>query len=205
MNLPAEQLEFVVREVLRRLAVESPSSSNSSSPAQLLMEQRVVTTAAFDGRLTGVSRVIVDPNAIVTPAVVDLLKDNSIELVRGNVAEAITPSARQSVLLVSEKSNTGTLASQLQANGASVRTEMMSNHRGLGGMLAPNEVGVVLASKPFEAACHANRDTQVCAVHVTNSEQCSVALKEVNANVLVVDAKRVDVSLISTFLNATQK
>ena len=226
MNSPAEQIEFVVREVMRRLAaapataasdstsvakapgpcaVDRPSpttaSSNSTTPGQLRVERRVVTTAVFDGRLESISRVVVDAEAIVTPAVIDLLRDKSIELVRGNADVA---DVRRQVLLVADdnSADTDSIAQQVRTRGLNVRTEVISNCERLGEMLAPNEIGVVLARKPYEASCHANRDDRVCAVFAADSAQCGAALNEVNANVLVVDRKRIDLNVVSSFLDA---
>lgn len=203
MHLPAEQIEFVVREVMRRLAVApTAKSTDSSSPGQLQINSRVVTTASFDGRLEAIKRVVVDTNAVVTPAVVDLLKDKAIELVRGKTESIVD---RRQVLLVADDNtaDTDSIAQQVRTRGFSVRSQIVSNCEQIGEMLEPNEICVVLARKPFEAACHANRDDRACAVFVADSAQCGIAVGEVNANVLVVDRKRIDLNVVSSFLDAT--
>ena len=204
MKLPAEQIEFVVREVMRRLAVApNAKPTDSQSPGQLQLQERVVTTAMFDGRLESISRVVVDANAIVTPAVIDLLKDKAIELVRGKTDSA---DVRRQVLLVADDStaDTDSIAQQVRARGLKVRIQVASNCERLGEMLVPNEIGVVLARKPFEATCHANRNDRVSAVFAADSAQCVAATNELNANVLVVDRKRVDLNIVSSFLDAKE-
>ena len=83
-NFDPEFVEFVVREVIRRLQDQSLTiQTNGPSAAQeLLLQERLVTRATLEGRLKGVRRVIVGSKALVTPAVRDDLKNQDIALIR---------------------------------------------------------------------------------------------------------------------------
>jgi len=84
MTFNAEQIEWIVAEVMRRLgALRVAGDEPSSSPilAELKIVERVVTMRAIEGRLTGIKRLVVEPRAVVTPAVKDELKQRQIELV----------------------------------------------------------------------------------------------------------------------------
>ena len=84
MTFSEEQIEWIVREVLRRLRVIAlpvvEKQSATSAASELRIEERVVTLRAIEGRLNGVSRLLVPPRAVVTPAVKDELKKRKIEL-----------------------------------------------------------------------------------------------------------------------------
>jgi hypothetical protein len=91
VTLDAEQLEWVVREVVRRLRdVAISVSSNGATPretppeadAHITLADALITTSTLENRLDGVSRVTVAAKAIVTPSVRDLLRERQIELVR---------------------------------------------------------------------------------------------------------------------------
>jgi hypothetical protein len=99
MRLEPDQLEWIVREVVRRLhdTVSSGShpsagrageggqcdQSSSHLNADLTVPDRIVTVSHLDGKLNGVARLHVARRAVVTPAARDLLKERGVELVRG--------------------------------------------------------------------------------------------------------------------------
>jgi hypothetical protein len=84
MTFSEEQVEWIVVEVLRRLGVAE--AERKSIPVvgvrDLLLVERVITLRTIEGRLAGVSRVVIQPRAVVTPAVTDELKQRKIEMVR---------------------------------------------------------------------------------------------------------------------------
>ena len=92
MTFNEEQIEWIVVEVLRRLGVAGGERfrvarvERSSTPLEvqieLTMKESVITLRSLEGRLAGIARLIVQPRAVVTPAVKDELKQRNIELVR---------------------------------------------------------------------------------------------------------------------------
>ena len=83
MTLSQEQLEWIVSEVVRRLRAEVDNSAVSLDTTRALrITERLVTLETMRGRLRGVDRVQIGPRAIMTPAVIDLLKENQVQLVR---------------------------------------------------------------------------------------------------------------------------
>jgi len=87
-TLSPEQLEWIVREVVRRLQVSggSTTTSQSAANATLVIVERLVTTETLRNKLAGVKQVNVIAKAVVTPAVVDELRDRNITLVRGTIS-----------------------------------------------------------------------------------------------------------------------
>ena len=92
MRLDADQLEWIVREVVRRLRLDPPlppgegrgegalDSSPQPPAAHITFTQTLITTATLERQLAGIARVSVPPGAVVTPAARDLLKERGIEL-----------------------------------------------------------------------------------------------------------------------------
>jgi hypothetical protein len=83
MTFTEEQVEWIVAEVLRRLGVADGTNGQPvmSSGGELRLGDKVVTMRTVEKRLADVKRVVVQPRAVVTPAVRDELKARKIELV----------------------------------------------------------------------------------------------------------------------------
>jgi hypothetical protein len=79
MMYTEEQVEWIVAEVMRRLGAASVVADDGG--AELVLKERVVTIALIEGRLAGVSRLVVPKRSVVTPAVKDELKQRKVELV----------------------------------------------------------------------------------------------------------------------------
>ena len=85
MELTADQLEWIVREVVRRLratGVGVVAESGSAAAGELTLADRVITARQLDDRLTGIARLRIAKTAVVTPSARDLLSDRGIELLR---------------------------------------------------------------------------------------------------------------------------
>ena len=87
VKLSQEQLEWIVREVVRRLQTAESSSGSEIVTSRLALSERLITTETLRGKLEGVQQVNTPPGAVVTPAVVDMLRDKQITLVRGACPE----------------------------------------------------------------------------------------------------------------------
>jgi hypothetical protein len=87
MTFTEQQVEWIVMEVLRRLevAVDGKEMMKARNGSELKLSDRVVTLRSIEGRLSSVSRVVVLPGAVVTPAVRDELKVRKIELTFGGM------------------------------------------------------------------------------------------------------------------------
>lgn len=113
MTLAEEQIDRIVREVLRRLQAgqadagplkagqlpvgetarvqntkrvkesERTESGSTTAESDLHLSLPVISVARLEGKLTGVKRLVVTPKAVVTPAAKDLLRERKVELARG--------------------------------------------------------------------------------------------------------------------------
>lgn len=85
MTFTPEQVETIVLEVIRRLGLLDTNpmrERGTGNTADLTLNDKVVTMRLIEGRLTGVTRLVVARRAVVTPAVKDELKKHKVELVR---------------------------------------------------------------------------------------------------------------------------
>jgi hypothetical protein len=85
MSFTEADVERIAVEVIRRLrAMESSPAPVALDPVghDLVLTERVITMRTVEGRLSGVQRLLVQPKAVVTPAVRDELRKHTIELVR---------------------------------------------------------------------------------------------------------------------------
>ena len=88
MKFDVEFVEYIVREVIRRLKADGQfTASGSAQPAaaarELHLTDRVITLASLQGKLDGVTEITTPRNAVITPAVRDELTSRKIRVVRG--------------------------------------------------------------------------------------------------------------------------
>lgn len=87
MKLSQAQLEWIVQEVVRRLQAANDNRATQIVASRLSLSERLVTTETLRDKLEGIQQVDTIPGAIVTPAVVDMLREKQITLVRGCSAQ----------------------------------------------------------------------------------------------------------------------
>ena len=92
MELNSAKLDQIVSEVVRRLQNADSPVAQAEDQSVLVVDDRVVTSALLQGRLQGVARLRVRADAIVTPLVRDLLKDESVQLLRNPLPSKQSPS-----------------------------------------------------------------------------------------------------------------
>jgi hypothetical protein len=81
MTYTEEQVEWIVKEVIRRLLTQGVAGGErSSTTAELKIDAKVVTLRTIEGKLTGVRQLRVPARAVVTPAVKDELRTRNVEL-----------------------------------------------------------------------------------------------------------------------------
>jgi hypothetical protein len=88
VKFDSELVEYIVREVIRRLTANGQLTATSSSQPvatarELHLTDRLVTLASLQGRLDGVREIITVRNAVITPAARDELTKRRIVLKKG--------------------------------------------------------------------------------------------------------------------------
>ena len=87
MQYDAEFVEYIVREVIRRLtaggANVAQGATEAAVPKTLTLAGRLITLETLNGKLDGITEIAVLRRAVVTPAARDELKRRMIQLKRG--------------------------------------------------------------------------------------------------------------------------
>ncbi|MCA9196272.1 MAG: hypothetical protein KDA87_02000 [Planctomycetales bacterium] len=199
MTIDAAEIDRIVAEVVRRLqalpsnsdaiaapVVNLPSESDrspnrlaASSPNQLVIADRLVTLELLKGRLQGVDTVLVQPNAVVTPAVKDELRLKKIALRSDCGANAVVRSKQALVLrVIRMATSVETSTLQRTANTVGCELKMHDVHSWMetrNAILRWNSQQakpvLVLTDQPHLAACECNRFDKIRAVYC--SAECS--------------------------------
>ena len=201
-------IEWIVREVVRRLremeaesngrarTSKTPSSKAQPTSGELTIEERLVTLETLHNRLQGINRLVVGPRAIVTPAVVDDLKDRGITLTRGDMPQAASrnghaPAKNQpGVFLATTGVDRGELQRIVGADVTIDETESNDFASVLQKIAQHVERGmtaVLVTNTPSAAVVAANRNANIRAAVGFNFPAVRRAVDEANANLLAID------------------
>lgn len=115
MQTTSAEIETIIRIVVERLRAMSAGKSATSATQPplrveaprhaLRIEERLVTLESLRGRLEGIQVVEVNPKAVVTPAVMDELRQQKIRLERVAASAKAMASAPNTGLLVIAKAS----------------------------------------------------------------------------------------------------
>jgi hypothetical protein len=220
MNLADIDIEWIIREVVRRLREaehHQASEAHDSTPAtkqprqhSLELNEPVITLATIDKRLNDVEHVVVARRAIVTPAVVDALKDRGIQLSRSgsttqqsNGKPAQTAAGGPLVLSMSQSVNNKELAKLLPgvrvvcaASGSLENAlEELSKQK------CNRAPAVLLTTTPAAAVVTANRNPKFRAAVGFDFPAIRRAVGEAGANLLALDPSGKSPTQISALVN----
>jgi len=222
MALPTINIDDVVREVLAQLglAPEGASSPNGklsaeglspseSKPAcevaaaaspnpptnegELTIRSRVVALAELKDRLAGIRKLIVPPQAIVTPAVRDELRRRNIALVVGqkNSTSSNRDSARLVLMVTHAAMDPAGLVAALEPEGIRVEVQtsdcLIRATDRLAVDLKGDTLGVLATPYVPAGLCLANRLAGVRAVLGLDARTVAADTAAVGANLLVVN------------------
>ena len=76
-----EDIQAIVDEVVRRLLADHVPAADESG-GEIVIPGRVITMDCVKGKITGSGQVVICERAVVTPLVVDYLKENNVTLTR---------------------------------------------------------------------------------------------------------------------------
>jgi len=199
--MATSEIDAIVAEVVRRLQLVAQApppateAAGSDRPpgSTLRVTNRVVTLAQLEGRLAGVTQVLVLPKAVVTPAVLDELKQRGIRLTRcpklaeaGRGAEWLVVAADPAVArkLDDERRGETVLARIVTAADVQQAVRRLAEHCRAG------QRAVWVAREPFAAVAAAFGTKSLRAAYITAPNEVAAAVQQISANVLVFDAAR---------------
>ena len=218
-------IEWIVGEVVRRLCAIDTSSANGrlTPPAaqtvagELQLEERLVTLDTLHDRLAGIQSVVVAPRAIVTPAVVDELKDRGVTLSRGQRSElhsgtelshagAPGRSDRPCVCVSVDGVDVDSLRRQCGVRVTVVESRgPQKTHKVVSAAINQGHPAVLITQAPSAAVVAANRNANVRAAVGFNFPAVRQAVDDADANLLAIDPRGKSTAqlfgLINEFLN----
>lgn len=208
-------IERIVRDVLAELGLATgtdasprsgetapdsfvvPASAGPSATVEgdLVVDSRVVTLADVAGRLVSVRRVLVQSQAIVTPAVRDELRRRNVALATATTNGKPQAAGLRLVLIAARtKYDPAALASSLGQGGVDVEQRssdclMASTDQLAAEVVKPDTLGALVTRHTAVGLCLANRHPGVRAVLGTDGPSAATAVAAVGANVLVVNPR----------------
>lgn len=227
MNVTADEIERIVRDVMSRLAserpaalkeAETPKQAEAPKPAtaaasELVLEAKVVTLADLQGRLVGIKQLVVTERAVITPAVRDLLREKKVGLVRrmAGAQAAASATGRTIVVAATEaKVAVGGLVRELRELGCKLeelaQAGLVAAVRELGDEVAKSgAVGLLVCEEPEAALIALNRRSGIRAVGGDDVAAIERAAKAVGANAFVVRGSKVGGLQVKRWLAAAAR
>lgn len=185
-------MERIVREVLAEIGKpERHAAAASGSKSELVLSGKVVSLAAVEDRLEGVTRIVVPRGAVFTPAARDEIRKHKVAIASAVPATSVT--GRQIALGVTETTYDATpLAAALETEGARIErlapgsligvTDNLCQQVATGGRL-----GLLMTNQTAAALCLANRRRGVRAALGHSVRAAVDAVNAIAANLLVID------------------
>lgn len=183
-------VERIVREVLSGMRPGS-CTAPAAGGGELRLTKKVVSLADVEGRLQGVTQVVVTGGAVLTPAARDELKKYAV-----SVASAVPAVAAQSQMplcacIAQTASDARPLEAVVEGEMAGLtwlrETKLPAAVDAVCGRVLDGALGVLLTGESAAALCLANRRPGVRAALGTSVAAIDAALESIAANLLVVD------------------
>jgi ribose 5-phosphate isomerase RpiB len=215
-------IDRIVREVLAELgllaqtgatrACDCASAADATAPSDpdpveppsppprpagdVVVADRVVTLAGIGERLASARRLVVQPRAVVTPAVRDELRRRNVTLVvEKNTATATTAGGKVALTALGSRIDPKPLADELTRQDMAVdvqrfdclirATDDMAKR-----LMNAGTTGVLLSNYGAVAICLANRHQGVRAILASDESRTAADAVSVGANVLVLEPRR---------------
>ncbi len=212
MNFTASDIERIVREVLAQLEGADPAesacaTSMEAAPSEsttvesgaidsteLVLTTPVVTVDQIERKLDGIRQIVVSPGTVLTPSAREVLQDKKVAVryttttlkpvsvagPRVTLVAALTP---VEVISIAEPLTRSGIAVEASTSRCLVET----SDRMAQVLTDQSARGVILTAYRSAALCLLNRKPGVRAVSVDGIESIEQEVREVGANLMVVD------------------
>lgn len=166
---------------------------NRAAEAELVIASRVVTLDLVGSRLNGVRRLVVPPQAVLTPAVRDVVREKNISVVFATSAPSqATGATRLALVTAFSSTDPKPLVEAVRGEGIEVEATtsncLITTTDTLADQLRGSAtLGLVLTSQVAAALCLANRLSDVRAITADSAPAVARSATAVGANLLVVD------------------
>jgi hypothetical protein len=189
-----QHVEQIVRQVLAELLGGSTKPGSNVALGELVLVERVVSVRELEGKLVGVTRVLVPRGAVFTPAARDLLKEKRIA-VASAVATSTNKTAKRVTVGIAETTfEPATLVSELTRDGWQVERLPLVGLMSVSDELCEQVVkggvrGLLITEQTSAALCLANRRSGMRAALAGDPVSLAAAIEQVAPNMLVIDPR----------------
>jgi hypothetical protein len=197
-------IDAIVREVLRRLRADAPSTNGPSQtavapddapaaakPGELVWSEKVVSWSQLQDRLKGVRHIIVPRGAVVTPSVRDELRRRNVSLSYQCAPAQSASSSNVLLVIVESCCEAGQLIGALDATAGAQLFEASSLRQATQAVVrhltCSDNCAVVLTTAPAATACVMNRTHSARAAVASSDDSVREAVQTLGANVLAVN------------------
>lgn len=200
------EIETIVRVVLERLRSFSSASlaervggeRKSDAPSDSLrIAGRLLTLSDLQGRLQGVRRVQVDMRAVVTPSVVDELRERGIGLERfdpesqNDNSQGTTGCRPLVVASAKHQSQLAPLVAALGTTFVTATTLEEETIEHIAELASDPQARVIwYAARPYAAALAAGSQRQLRTVQLPAGDELSRAVEQAQPTLLIIDSAR---------------
>ncbi|MCC9609242.1 hypothetical protein LOC68_06205 [Blastopirellula sp. JC732] len=206
MQLSPEQIDRIVRLVVQQVrALEkssaattvqlAPSVEISTDGSEVALADRIVTIETLEGKIGGAKSLVVSPQAIVTPAARDALRDRGVKLLRDSEA---AKRAKKPVEVLAFNANGVT--SWRERGPVGVFIDLTSTVKQAALAAKQDKIVILLTESPEAACCAANRDAEIRAASVDSIDALNRVLPQTAANVIAVDPGKIAREKIAEFI-----
>ena len=200
MSLNSSEIETIIRVVIERLrtleparhptqpieslAAKRPNTGRPADSATLRLHEKLITLTAVRNRLTGIQVLEVSDRAIVTPAVIDELRERGVRLARQTNVEPNNNSAPQFLLFAphTKHSHNQIAVQQVESPELEVTAQEISSH-----VIAKNHAAIWCSPRPFAAVMATRPHPAMRAVQLASFQDLPLVMAQVDANVLILD------------------
>lgn len=201
MNLTATQIEDIVRVVVERLRADVAAPTvQAATPrsveltaGEVHLSDRVVTLESLKDKTSGTKSIVVHPKAVVTPAVKDFLRQQSIRLVRQLPMGTAKASRPAPLLLVTSERQHSIISKRVcsqQANTIAA-SDAASTAAVIGQNLTNGKRGAVWCTEtPFACVAATYGHPNLRAIQLSDLQDFSSAIEQAQPNVLIVDCRK---------------
>jgi hypothetical protein len=203
MNLPPEQVEFIVQRVLAHLGTPgdrppagsgSPGRPGGSAATKgVQISEVIVTQALLAETINGAKQVQIGPTAILTPSARDFVRNHGIEIIRETSSRGASASVRWQIIATVATPAIAATVEGLMARGVFADFRLL----GLPAEAASHAISVlcrgeavkvvVFSSQPELVACLSNRNDGLRAAAISDVAAAERVQKTLNPNLLAID------------------
>ena len=201
MSMTDVDIDRIVRQVCQQVQAaegtqraNQPEATSRTTSEAVPIAGRIVSLRDLQGKPAEARRIVVAPDAVLTPAARDWLRERGVEVVRSESSPLKSQNRGTSLTLAVSESeyDPGMLIQALRRGGIDVsmlpQSELVASIQEMvSGVVQDGRPGLMFTNNLPLALCLANRQRGIRAVEGRDAAQTREAIKSVGANLVIVN------------------